>query len=85
MLNYSHIIVEVMSQPGYNCLLWMEMDADFFSLEFFRRRLLAIARREHMERAGVKHFALAPMDMARDWLFSMRKVRSSLEHRPVSR
>ncbi|KAJ7328913.1 hypothetical protein DFH08DRAFT_1023484 [Mycena albidolilacea] len=27
-----------------------------------------------MERAGVKHFALAPMDMARDWLFSMRKL-----------
>ncbi|KAJ7835662.1 hypothetical protein B0H14DRAFT_3141963 [Mycena olivaceomarginata] len=38
------------------------------------RRLLAIARREHMERAGVKHLALAPMDMARDWLFSMRKI-----------
>ncbi|KAJ7787563.1 hypothetical protein B0H14DRAFT_3163134 [Mycena olivaceomarginata] len=38
------------------------------------RRVLAIARREHMERAGVKHFALAPMDMARDWLFSMRKA-----------
>jgi hypothetical protein len=64
MLNYSHIIVEVMSQPGYDCLLWMEMDADFFPLEFLRRRLLAIARREHMERAGVEHFALAPMDMA---------------------
>ncbi|KAJ7835656.1 hypothetical protein B0H14DRAFT_2795699, partial [Mycena olivaceomarginata] len=38
------------------------------------RRLLAIARREHMERADVKHFALAPMDMAHDWLFSMRKI-----------
>jgi hypothetical protein len=63
----------------------MEMDADFFPLEFLRRRVLAIARREHMERAGVKHFALAAMDMARDWLFSMRKVRSSLEHGPVSR
>ncbi|KAJ7835669.1 hypothetical protein B0H14DRAFT_3141965 [Mycena olivaceomarginata] len=74
MLNYSHVIVEFMSQPGYDCLLWMEMDADVFPLESLRRRLLAIARREHMKRAGVKHFALAPMDMARDWLFSMRKL-----------
>ncbi|KAJ7801598.1 hypothetical protein B0H14DRAFT_2464714 [Mycena olivaceomarginata] len=71
VLNYSHIIVEFMSQPG--------------------RRLLAIARREHMERAGVKHFALAPMDMARDWLFSMRKIGPVLDDvtrsagsRPVS-
>ncbi|KAJ7801593.1 hypothetical protein B0H14DRAFT_3885000 [Mycena olivaceomarginata] len=54
ILNYSHVIVEFMSQPG--------------------RTLLAIARRK---RADVKHFALAPMDMACDWLFSMRKVRSS--------
>ncbi|KAJ7835639.1 hypothetical protein B0H14DRAFT_3870997 [Mycena olivaceomarginata] len=54
VLNYSHVIVEFMSQAG--------------------RRLLAITRHEHMERAGLKHFALAPMDMARDWLFSMRRL-----------
>ncbi|KAJ7846576.1 hypothetical protein B0H14DRAFT_3454267 [Mycena olivaceomarginata] len=38
-------------------------------------KLLGIARREHMERAGVKQFALAPMDPTRDWFFLMNKVR----------
>jgi hypothetical protein len=34
-----------------------------------------MARREHMERAGTNQFTLASMDMTRDCLFSMRKVR----------
>ncbi|KAJ7351362.1 hypothetical protein DFH08DRAFT_992784 [Mycena albidolilacea] len=39
-----------------------------------KRRLLSITRREQMERASVKQFALVPMDKTRD-CFLMKKVR----------
>ncbi|KAJ7302179.1 hypothetical protein DFH08DRAFT_1089910 [Mycena albidolilacea] len=42
------------------------------------RRQLAIARRDHMERAGIKPFALVPMNMTRNWLFSMKKISPAL-------
>ncbi|KAJ7907089.1 hypothetical protein B0H13DRAFT_2662522 [Mycena leptocephala] len=38
-------------------------------LSILWRRLLAMARRDHMERAGVKQFALASMDATCDWFF----------------
>ncbi|KAJ7351375.1 hypothetical protein DFH08DRAFT_957693 [Mycena albidolilacea] len=37
-----------------------------------KQRLLGIARREHMERVGVKQFAFAPMDTTRDWFFLVK-------------
>ncbi|KAJ7351381.1 hypothetical protein DFH08DRAFT_1078414 [Mycena albidolilacea] len=42
-------------------------------------RLPGIARREHMERAGVKQLALAPMDTMRDWFFFMKKIGPALD------